>query len=411
MLVKFPADPKAKRRVLITVGLGSIIAIAVGIWEYQGSQQPITSLERRAVGESEYQETLTVRKEDGEEFEIVIPIPEQQYTRSEVMEMFQEIREQLPAKILGDNQSFDKIETDMFLPGQFNDGPARIIWRSSRPTVLDWEGRIGEQVDEDGEVVQLTAEINYQDEVVEESWEVKVFPRRIEDVEAQRQRLLAAAESENVDKNTKTFALPAEVDGEKISWFSLKSSNSAVVIALTFIMAVVILLGSKQEEIRDKQVRETQMQIDYPDILSKLILLMNAGMSMRRAFARVALDYKKQKEIFKRKKYYRYAYEEILVTYQEMERGVMEVEAYERMGVRCGLPMYKVFAVLLIQNLKKGNQRLLEAMEQEMVNAFEERKRRAKVLGEQAGTKLLLPMMIMLLIVFVLLLIPAFLSF
>ena len=411
MLAKFPASTKAKKRVLITIGLGSAIAIVVGIWEYQTANQPITSLERRAVGESTYQETLTARNQDGEEFAVIIPVPEQQYTSSEVTKMFQEIKEQLPKEILGDNQSLAKIQTDMFLSGQLSDWPALITWRSNRPAVLDWTGKIGENVDGNGEVVQLTAEISYRDEVVEASWEIRVFPRFMEDTEAQKQRLIEAAEAENIDKNTKVFMLPAEVAGEKILWFPFRSSNSVVMIALTLVMVVVILLGSKQEEIKDRQARAAQMQIDYSEILSKLILLMNAGMSMRRAFARVALDYKRQKEVAKGKKHHRYAYEEILVAYQEMERGVMEVEAYERMGVRCGLPMYKVFAVLLIQNLKKGNQRLLEAMEREMINAFEERKRRAKILGEQAGTKLLLPMMIMLLIVFVLLLIPAFLSF
>ena len=44
------------------------------------------------------------------------------------------------------------------------------------------------------------------------------------------------------------------------------------------------------------------------------------------------------------------------------------------------------------------------------VQAFEERKARAKMLGEEAGTKLLVPMFIMLAIVLVIVTVPAFLS-
>ena len=88
-----------------------------------------------------------------------------------------------------------------------------------------------------------------------------------------------------------------------------------------------------------------------------------------------------------------------------------EAEAYERMGRRCGLSVYKTFATLLVQNLRKGNREILDMLERESQEAFENRKRRAKILGEQAGTKLLAPMMLMLVIVFVILLYPAGSSF
>jgi hypothetical protein len=45
------------------------------------------------------------------------------------------------------------------------------------------------------------------------------------------------------------------------------------------------------------------------------------------------------------------------------------------------------------------------------MEAFEERKEAAKRLGEEAATKLLIPMMIMLIIVFLMILVPAFWSF
>ena len=46
----------------------------------------------------------------------------------------------------------------------------------------------------------------------------------------------------------------------------------------------------------------------------------------------------------------------------------------------------------------------------EAVQAFEERKATAKRLGEEAGTKLLLPMFLMLAIVLVIVIVPAFFS-
>ena len=46
----------------------------------------------------------------------------------------------------------------------------------------------------------------------------------------------------------------------------------------------------------------------------------------------------------------------------------------------------------------------------ETVQAFEERKARARRLGEEAGTKLLIPMFLMLAVVLVIVIVPAFLS-
>jgi hypothetical protein len=66
---------------------------------------------------------------------------------------------------------------------------------------------------------------------------------------------------------------------------------------------------------------------------------------------------------------------------------------------------------LLISNLQKGNRGLCEQLEQEAETAFGERRLLAKRLGEEAGTKLLFPMMLMLGIVVVIVVFPAMYEF
>ena len=62
------------------------------------------------------------------------------------------------------------------------------------------------------------------------------------------------------------------------------------------------------------------------------------------------------------------------------------------------------------QNLRKGTKGMTQILKQESLQAFEERKARARRLGEEAGTKLLLPMFLMLAVVLVIVIVPAFLS-
>lgn len=94
-----------------------------------------------------------------------------------------------------------------------------------------------------------------------------------------------------------------------------------------------------------------------------------------------------------------------------MDSGVSQVEAYRHFGQRCGQLKYRTFSTLLIQNLQKGSQGLLDMLEKESIDAWEDRKRKAKVAGETAATKLLIPMVLMLGVVLALLIIPACLSF
>ena len=54
---------------------------------------------------------------------------------------------------------------------------------------------------------------------------------------------------------------------------------------------------------------------------------------------------------------------------------------------------------------------MVDLLEKEALEAWDERKRKARVLGEAAATKLLFPMVLMLLVVMAIIMVPAFLSF
>ena len=98
------------------------------------------------------------------------------------------------------------------------------------------------------------------------------------------------------------------------------------------------------------------------------------------------------------------------LTMYEMESGISESESYERFGRRCNIQEYMKLGALLSQNLRKGTKGLSQILKIEAIQAFEERKARAKRLGEEAGTKLLLPMFLMLSVVLIIVIVPAFLS-
>ena len=94
-------------------------------------------------------------------------------------------------------------------------------------------------------------------------------------------------------------------------------------------------------------------------------------------------------------------------THQEIQKGCGEKEAYERFGQRIGMPEYRRLASLLARNLEKGTRDLCELLSAESQEAWENRKFQAKKLGEEAGMKLLFPMLLLFVLILIILLYPA----
>lgn len=220
-------------------------------------------------------------------------------------------------------------------------------------------------------------------------------------------RIGQAVTDYNQEKQQKDkYYLPSYLDGEPIAWSRPWDNSGGVLAILSIIGACCIPVQKQRGQEKKRQERARQMLLDYPNLVTRLALLLEAGMTVRKAFEKIALDYKRKK-----KRGARSAYEELLKAYYEMESGVMEERAYENFGRRCDHPKYRTLSTLLIQNLKRGNRQLLDILEKESAESFEERKRYARVQGEEAATKLLIPMTMMLVIVLVILIVPACMSF
>lgn len=242
-----------------------------------------------------------------------------------------------------------------------------------------------------------------QGELEEESylWEDKINPQ--EEKKLMLQQELEAYNEENYQEDK--YLLPSEIGGRTVIWSKKTEPTGGIFSILCFIGSLAAVYRKVQQEQKRLEEQRAQMLLDYPSILTKLTLFMEAGLTARKAFIKIAQDCDTKKENK------RYAYEQMMIACYEMNSGISEKDAYRRFGQRCGLIQYRTLATLLIQNLKRGNQGMLCTLEKESQEAWEERKRRAKIRGEEAAVKLLFPMIMMLFVVLAILMIPAFLAF
>lgn len=225
--------------------------------------------------------------------------------------------------------------------------------------------------------------------------------------EARKKELREAIEKYNeVREDPDYYYLPDEWNGQKLEWRKPGDNTGNLIAALSFFAAFVLMLKKAKEEQETLAKRSEQLMMDYPPLILKFTLLIQAGMTARRAFQKIASDYMRAEAVKGH-----FAYEMIVTACREMDSGVAELEAYRRFGERCGQMKYKTFSTILIQNLQKGSRHMADLLEQEAMEAWDERKRKARVLGEAAATKLLVPMIMMLIVVMAIIMIPAFLSF
>ena len=104
------------------------------------------------------------------------------------------------------------------------------------------------------------------------------------------------------------------------------------------------------------------------------------------------------------------AYEEMALTLSQIQYGESEGKAIDAFGKRCQLQPYRKLSSLLEQNRRTGTKNLTQLLEQEMTAAWEEQKHTAKRLGEEAGTRLLVPLFLMLIVVMVIIMVPALMA-
>lgn len=396
------------KRIFLILFFTNTIAMSLfvtDVWKHQNPEE----VQRNSYGKGTRTEELEItvgNQLKQEPFEL--EVKERKYTRKEIQKIFKQVMEELDEMILGDNESLDRVEYDLNLVTRAEKYPIQIQWESDDYGVMNEEGEIRqEHTKEEGTLVEIRGTLSYEGEEALYVRNVMVYPRKKSAKEKLLSKIEELVESESEKRKEKeSFLLPAEIDGKEIRWSRKKERRGYYVLILGCISAGLIVALKKQNQRKDEKERKEQMITDYPEIVNKFALLLSTGMTVKGAWEKIVRNYETQKTSMG----VRAAYEEMSCTYYEMKGGVTETEAYERFGKRCGITIYIRFGALLSQNLRKGTKGMTELLKTESIQAFENRKSRARRLGEEASTKLLIPMFGMLAVVLFIVVFPAFLS-
>ena len=339
--------------------------------------------------------------------DLTVTVPSRRLSPEEFHERMPEISEILLSGILGSNVSLDQIRTDLELPEELPGYGIQVAWESERPELLSSMGLLNQEglwgVDPSrGETFSLMAELSCGEEKELVTVPITVLPEEMTQGERLAERIdgLALEDMEN-----ETVRLMEEFEGVPITYRRKGRFQNAVLLVLGGVLAACLWMKEKNDEQVQKKRREESLTAAYPDLVSGFLVLTGAGYSIRQAWKKTVQD-RKQSETLP----FSEVYQEMQVTLNQMETGTPEAFAYVWFGKRCGLRCYARFSGILESSLRTGGSSLRSLLEPEMEEAFKIQADLARRKGEEASTKLLLPMFGMLGIVMVMVTAPAFFS-
>ena len=341
-----------------------------------------------------------IAKDDKNQKDISLDVAGKKRTKNETYKALNKGKKLLVKKMLSKNTSVNRINSRVELVNSIGAEDIKVSWSIDNSDMLGYDGEIGNNVPKKGVLVQLTATMEL-DKVTEDyKFGVKVYPKKnTSDLQSAVQKHI-----DEHDSTKKEVKLPNKIGGKVYKFFVRNSNYAMWIFPLALVIAILLFVLKDKDLGKEVEERQKQMMRDYPNIVSKLLIYFGAGLSIKSAIERIVREYKRQK------KEMHFAYEEMDIAITKMNSGVSETTAIAEFGDRCGIHCYIKLANIIEQNLRRGSKDMVYALKSEVNSAVNTRKNNILKEGSEISTKLLGPMVIMLIISIVIIMVPAFLS-
>lgn len=339
---------------------------------------------------------------------LTLNVAPRKYSKSEQEALLQKVIAYIDQVLPGENTDLSHVETNLVFPEQFPGENITIEWATDDYNLINQDGTLGDMTEISLPVqTKVTAEIRYGDEVLKEYEKdiciVSVKKTEQEKLQDDLQEALKSADKQSEEKLQ--LILPDSVSGHAVTWHYQVHSQMPLLILISIIAVICLMLYQEERLKAQLKQRTEQLLHDYPGFVYRMVLMLGAGMTSRRSWYQLMEDY--EKEGGGREKW---LYKELRYAHIQMQSGVPEIQAYIEFGKRTELHQYIKFMQLLTQYIRRGSRGMEGLMLQEAEEAEKQRRDFAKQMGEMAGTKLLLPMILLLVIVLMIVMVPAFLS-
>lgn len=396
-------DKKQKKIILVAI-LISLLGIIAGIvYDSSLKNMEITKLKRPESYENAKAVNFGVEVsgiDDEEQLKYTGQIEAKKIAEDEIQNFLNKTLDQIEKSMFREGESGDRVLTGVNIPSSLQKNPINISFSTSESGVLLENGDINFDLVKEKQLITVKLLASYEGREAERNIDITLFPKLMTEEERIRlavkdeiDKLLAGGENEIIE-------IPDEVEGHGVKVFIPKEEITGSIAGFTLLLIICLFVGFNENNKKKIKDREEELKNGYTEFVGRFVILLGAGLSVSAVWKKLEAGFASNKSLN----------EEIRLTLWETANGKTEREAYENFGRRIGGTQYAKLVSVITQSLKLGSGQLLARLEAELEAAMFERRNEAKVMGEMADTKLLMPMMLQLVLIMLIIMVPALMA-
>ena len=395
---------KKQKKIILAAILISLLGIIAGIvYDSSLKNMEITKLKRPESYENAKAVNFGVEVsgiDDEEQLKYTGQIEAKKIAEDEIQNFLNKTLDQIEKSMFREGESGDRVLTGVNIPSSLQKNPINISFSTSESGVLLENGDINFDLVKEKQLITVKLLASYEGREAERNIDITLFPKLMTEEERIRlavkdemDKLLAGGENEIIE-------IPDEVEGHGVKVFIPKEEITGSIAGFTLLLIICLFVGFNENNKKKIKDREEELKNGYTEFVGRFVILLGAGLSVSAVWKKLEAGFVSNKSLN----------EEIRLTLWETANGKTEREAYENFGRRIGGTQYAKFVSVITQSLKLGSGQLLARLEAELEAAMFERRNEAKVMGEMADTKLLMPMMLQLVLIMLIIMVPALMA-
>lgn len=399
-----------KRKKWLLAGCIAVTGVTAVLWlkGYLEVKEPIRVLERNPPGMGDKEIQMEFQTEQGR-FPVNLKLAERSYREDELETIFEQGRLWLDDVWLGENVSSQTVIYNLYFPTEIETLGLAVRWETESYRWVRTDGMITDEAREMAPLdMTVRAVLSYGDKERTVDYPIRIITPEKDEKTVLQESVTKVLEGLQSDQKTEAeLILPENIGEMSLTWYDREKTIWPKVFVFGNICLILVYFCQEERRMQQFKDREDGLRQDYPEIVYRFVLLIGSGMTVRAAWEKITSDYQRWRERTGKK---RWGYEEMEMAVREMNYGIPELKAYESFGKRCGTQGYIRLSSLLIQQVKRGARGMNQLLVQEVGEAEVLRRENARKSAEEAGTRLILPMILLMTVVFAVLMIPAFLS-
>jgi hypothetical protein len=389
---------------------GLLVSLALAVTPlFPFFAQPEADMTRNAYGGATKRIDTEVTAEYGGESvkkRVSVGVLPAEANAAEIRRRIDDLKQRLPALILGRNEKLSDVRYDLDLIGHDAESGADIVWSSDNEKAVTPDGTVNHIEGRKGDRVGLSAMIRLGE--ASERIELNLFVG-----DPPGDYAYAGDIGETIDSVVDEVSngsagneavLPAgTAGGVKLDWAA--PSNRTILFAPVVFLIFGFIVYRRRYAGIDREIAAARESVerDFPDFLDKLLLLLNAGIVITSAISKIADDYRERRESVGE----RYFYEELCRMEDRIRSSrVSLMSEFSELAKRSGRREVMRFSAILADNIDKGSA-LGEKLSQESDMLWDMRKKSAEKAGRIAETKLTFPMVLQLVVIILITVAPA----